>query len=166
MGKKSKKRSSVEVTEADLESLTDEVEQAAEPVVEPEATRRTRRKPGVTYVPVESLLVVVEEVGLRIEEKKAWLRIDGPSGARVYLPRRKEIGRVDIAGMEAPGGTSVKLGERSFGSVREQLDMRLSEDDVLQNFRSVLIHMASLPASKATGGKDQDASEATGQDGA
>ncbi len=95
---------------------------------------------------LEKILAIVDGSGLKTEEKKAWLRINGPNCARVYVPRRKHVGRVDIAGMEAPSGTSVKLGDRSFGSVTEQLDMSAPEDRVLENFKAVLDHMASLPS--------------------
>jgi hypothetical protein len=112
----------------------------------PRMGARGKRRTDATYVALEKLLEIVEEVGLTAEEKKAWLRINGPSGSRVYVPRRKHVGRVDIAGMEAPEGTSVKLGEKSFGAVKEQLDMDAPEEVVLRNFRSVLKHMASLPS--------------------
>lgn len=117
--------------------------------LEPKPVRR-KRSPNVTFIALEKLVAIVEESGLKADEKKAWLRIDGPNGSRVYLPRRKHVGRVDIAKMSAPEGTSVKLGDRSFGAVAEQLDMEAPEDRVLENFRAVLKHMAALPKEEAT----------------
>ena len=118
---------------------------SASPASDPKPARQ-RRTTSATYVALEKLLAIVEESGLKADEKKAWLRIDGPNGSRVYVPRRKHVGRIDIAGMSAPEGTSVKLGDKSFGAVKEQLDMEAPEERVLENFRAVLKHMASLPA--------------------
>lgn len=136
------------VVEQEDTSEASSPEPTSSDLVEPQAPVRRRRSNGgeITFVAAEKLLAIVEEVGLKIEEKKAWLKVAGPSGARVYLPRRKVVGRVDIADFEAPSGTSVKLGERSFGAVKEQLDMAGPEERVLENFRSVLRHLASLPA--------------------
>lgn len=129
----------VEEPPAPVEALS-----STSPALEPKAVRR-RRSTNSTVIALEKLLAIVEELGLKTDEKKAWLRIDGPNGSRVYLPRRKHVGRVDIAKMSAPEGTSIKLGDRSFGAVAEQLDMEAPEDRVLENFRAVLKHMTSLP---------------------
>lgn len=129
-------------------SMSAAAEVSQSPVLDPKPVRH-RRTTTATYVPLEKLLAIVEESGLKADEKKAWLRIDGPNGSRVYLPKRKHIGRIDIAGFNGPTGTVVKLGDRSFGAVTEQLDMEAPEDRVLENFRVVLKHMASLPPEEA-----------------
>lgn len=97
----------------------------------------------------EKVVEVVKQSGLKIQEQKAWLRINGPGESRVYVPRRPNVSRIDIAGFSAPNGTSVKLGEKSFGAVKEQLDMKGSEQTILENLKKVLKHMNALPAQSA-----------------
>lgn len=99
-------------------------------------------------VAFEKVVEVVKQSGLKIQEQKAWLRINGPGESRIYVPKRPNVTRIDIAGFSAPTGTSIKLGERSFGSVKEQLDMKGPEPTILENLKKVLKHMASLPPNK------------------
>ncbi len=102
-------------------------------------------KDDITYIAFEKLRAIVKELGFKTEEKKGWLRINGPERRRIYLPKRNQVGRIDIAGFAAPSGTSRKLGEKSFGAVKEQLDMRAPEEKVLDRFRAVLGQMAAAP---------------------
>lgn len=110
---------------------------------------------NTTYVAFEKLLTIVTESGLPTTEKKSCLRVDGPNGSKVYLPKRKRVGRVLIGNFSAPEGTSNKLGDRSFGSISEDLDMTPAEEKVLENFRAVLKHMASLSSSEEQPTKPQ-----------
>ncbi len=110
---------------------------------------------GVTYVAIDKMLEIIHQSGLETEEKKAWIKVVGPGGARVYVPKQKNVGRVDIAGWSAPEGTSVKLGDRAFGAVQERLDMSLPEEQVLENFRLVLKCLAALPIEKPDGGSGE-----------
>ncbi|MBI3184154.1 MAG: hypothetical protein HYZ28_18630 [Myxococcales bacterium] len=124
----------------------------------PKPARKRMQRDGreVTCVALEKLLAIVAEAGLKVDEKKAWLKVAGPSGARVYLPRREVVGQVNVAGFEAPAGTSVQLGARSFGSVKERLDMEGSEERVLERFRAILQHMKSLPREEAVAERKQE----------
>jgi hypothetical protein len=139
----------------DIVEASQEAAPQKEPAKDPKKPRRrTVMGHEVTYVPQEKLLAVVEQMGLSVEEKKVWLKIAGPSGARVYLPKRKDVARVDIADMTAPEGTSIKLGGRSFGAVKEQLDMQGTEEQILERFRAVLSHMQSLPPAQPKAKRD------------
>jgi hypothetical protein len=108
----------------------------------------TNTAPASASIAFEKVVEVVKQSGLKILEQKAWLRINGPGETRVYVPRRPNVSRIDIAGFAAPTGTSIKLGDNSFGAVKEQLDMKGPEQTILENLKKVLKHMSSLSAPK------------------
>jgi len=145
-------------TEGETKGIVETVSMPSQPdqVLAHDTSGSQAANDGLIRITQEKFLAIVEEVGLTVEEKKAWLKVAGPSGARIYLPKRKVIGRVDIADFEAPPGTSVKLGSKSFGAVKEQLDLTVPEEQALENFRIVLRHLASLPPAEPKAKNEAD----------
>ena len=97
-----------------------------------------------TPVAFEKYVAIANELGVPTEQKASWLKLSGPKGQyRVYVAVQKFVRRIDIAGFEVQFG-AVKPHCGEFGSVKQQLDLDLPEEDILTNFRALLTHMMSL----------------------
>lgn len=102
-------------------------------------------KTNVTYIDACHFENIIAESGLPATLQKGFVRVDGPKGRRLYVASTKRVGRVDISGFEVSlGGQAPHCGP--FGNVKQQLDMSLPQEEVLENFRWLLVTMASLPA--------------------
>lgn len=113
-------------------------------------------KSHITYVDASLFEAIIAKHGLTMTLQKGFVKVDGPTGRRVYVAATKRVGRVDISGfkMLAPDGSDLPgfvpphMGEA--GNVKQQLDCSLGEADILANFELLLTHMESLaPAEKA-----------------
>jgi hypothetical protein len=105
-------------------------------------------KKNVTYIDRAKFEALIEASGLHTSDKAGWTRVEGQKGNRIYVPKTKRVGRVDVA--FAHGGASGvrELGGESFGAVTAQLDMSLSEDAIMENFAALLdgLRDAAAPA--------------------
>ena len=106
-------------------------------------------KKGITYVANEKFIAIASKMGASFEDKKGWTKIFFCAAHRVYVPKTKNVGRVDISGFELKdlGTAVVDLGGESFGNVHQQLNTALTEIEVLANFETVLSRMKALPQS-------------------
>lgn len=125
----------------------------AEVKVEPTKKKAppVKRKEGITYIEAAKMLAILKASGLRTEEKAAFTKVTSTtSKAKVYVPRRSTVSRVDVANFEPPAGTCIALGDRSFGKITHQLDFSKDEATVLKNFELLLATMAAItePAKK------------------
>lgn len=109
-------------------------------------------KKHVTYIDAAKFQEIIGASGLPIEEKKGWVRVCGPKGRSVYVPKTKTVGRVDISWGQHSATQGVLNFDESerFGSVHCGLDMSLSEQTVLGAFEAVLAEMAALPPRDTT----------------
>jgi len=102
-------------------------------------------KKNVTYISSATVLAVLEASGLPIVEKAGWLKVCGASGRRLYVPKTKSVGRIDLVGLsDGPGRRA--LGGESFGSVTHQLDFSAPEADILSALDAALLDLATLEA--------------------
>lgn len=94
---------------------------------------------GITYVPFEQLEKRVLSSRLPIEEKKGWLKVMGPGG-KIYIPKRKMVGRVDIDGFATSGFVA---NDRKNGRITQLMDMRGTQQQVLATFDHLLKQLAN-----------------------
>ncbi len=121
------------------------------------AWKETERKAFVmdskiTYVEAEKFEGIVKAVGfepgegpMHYQAQTAFVKISGHRGHAVYVSRNQAVGRVDVSGFGVDMPGVVDLGERAFGRVRQQLDMTLSEEEILRHFEALLVVMKHLP---------------------
>lgn len=102
------------------------------------------RNQGATPVLREKFFAIAHEVGIPVEELKSWFKLKGPGGQRVYVPKTKNVTRIDISGFEVQFGAKVP-DQGVFGGVKQQLDMALPEAEVLENFKALLLVLKELP---------------------
>lgn len=102
-------------------------------------------KKNTTYIPFSTLFAAVEASGLTVVEKAGWLKVCGASGRRLYVPKTKNVGRVDLVGLSDGDGRRA-LGGESFGSVTHQLDFSLPEAAILAALDAALLDLATLEA--------------------
>jgi len=110
-------------------------------------------KKDVRYVSQERVLEAAAQLQIPVDNHLASFYLVGKfgtKGPRVYVPKTKTVGRIDLNGFEVREAMPDKvryLGGESFGGVKEQLlmDSSLSEEQILGNFLEILAHMASLP---------------------
>lgn len=101
-------------------------------------------KSNVTYIDACEFETIILESGLPAIPQKGFVKVQGPQGRAVYVANTKRVGRVDISGFEMEGDGFVVPHCGVFGNVRQQLDMGLTKDEILANFRLLLITMKSL----------------------
>ena len=102
-------------------------------------------KAGITYVDTAKLETIWTSIeGLTVEPQAGWVKIHGPKGLRVYVPRGKTASKVGLAGFEVEGMGCIPWPEHG-GAVKQQLDFSLPENEILANFELVLRHMLTLP---------------------
>lgn len=111
-------------------------------------------KTNITYVDAakfETLcLAAAEKHGYDVTAQKGFVKVAGPKGRCLYVASTKRVGRVDISGFEMEGAGYVSPHCGPFGNVKQQLDMSLGEEAILENFTALLDHMATLaPVEKA-----------------
>lgn len=102
-------------------------------------------KKEINYVDAakfETILKTIEGVSLTVQ--KGFVKVSGKKGRNVYIALTKTVGRVDLSGFEFDGPGVVALGDSSFGSVTQQMDFTLPEEDILSAFEAIVSHMASL----------------------
>jgi hypothetical protein len=101
-------------------------------------------KTNVTYIDAAKFEQSILALGLKATVQKGFVKVEGPKGRAVYVASTKRVGRVDISGfeMEGPGYVTPHVGP--FGNVKQQLDMSLTEEEILANFANLLTHMSSL----------------------
>lgn len=104
-------------------------------------------KKNVTYIAHEQFVALIAASGLPCVEKAGWLKVCGATGRRLYVPKTKRVGRVDLVGF--PDGEGVRaLGGESFGSVTHQLDMSRTEAEILATFGALLDALHVMPAAE------------------
>lgn len=105
----------------------------------------------VRYVPSAKFVSLLTDAGIQFSELAGFYAIEGKklpgekkSQYRIYVPRTKLVGQVDISGFEVEFGAVPNPVKN--GRVLQILDMstELSEDDILTNFSSLLAHMLAL----------------------
>jgi len=96
-------------------------------------------KKNTTYVSAEQLSALVAASGLPVVEKSGWLLIGAHAtkGPRLYVPKTKKVGRVDLVGLDGTPGTNA-LGGESFGAVTSQLNFNATEDEIKTAFVACL----------------------------
>lgn len=105
-------------------------------------------KKNVTYILAAAFETAIQESGLTTSEKSGWIRVDGQNGRRLYVPKTKKVGRVDLVGIghsASPAGVT-SLGEGKFGAVTHQLNFDRSESEVLAMFSALLEELKTAPA--------------------
>lgn len=102
-------------------------------------------KKSVTYIDAAKFESLIAASGLTFTLKAGWVKVQGPAGRAVYVPRTKTVGRVDISvGEVLPLEGVMDLGELKFGSVHCGLDMARTEDEILAAFAAVLEHLKTM----------------------
>lgn len=104
-------------------------------------------KTDILYVENSKFLAVLQELNVPSTIQSGFIRVEGAKGRRLYVAATKKVGRVDISGFEVDfGAKKPHCGE--FGQVKQQMDLspELGEEGILSNFRSLVVHMLTLPA--------------------
>jgi len=101
-------------------------------------------KKNVTYISSATVLAVLEASGLPIVEKASWLKVCGASGRRLYVPKTKSVGRIDLVGLS--DGPGRRAAEGASASVTHQLDFSAPEADILSALDAALLDLATLEA--------------------
>lgn len=102
-------------------------------------------KKDITYIEAGKLETLIAQSGLEVKDKKGWTRVDGAAGRRLYVPKTKRVGRVDLVGLSGQGTRQLGDDER-HGSVTHQLDMTRDEAAILATFERLLGELATAPA--------------------
>jgi hypothetical protein len=98
-----------------------------------------------TYVESAKFENIVKALDLDIVIKAAWVKVAGPKGRFVILPKTASVGRCDLSGftVEMDGVKAHSSG--TFGSVEQELEFEgRTEEQVLETFRAVCEHMTTL----------------------
>lgn len=103
-------------------------------------------KKNITYIAFDAVMSLVAASGCPTTEKAAWVRVNGAKGRRLYVPKCKNVGRIDLANLNIEHEGVRDLGGESFGSVTQQLDFGRPEADVLSALAHCLEMLAELPA--------------------
>lgn len=117
------------------------------PDQKPHYTREHDMKTNTTYISAALIAQIVEQSNLPTVDKKGWLLVGNfdTNGPRVYIPKTKKVGRIDLSGFELDSDAVNKLGGASFGAVHQQLRFDLPEAVVLSNLQQVLEELKALP---------------------
>ena len=106
-------------------------------------------KKNVTYISSLAILSLVEASGCTVAEKAGWYKVMGAKGRRLYVPKTKSVGRIDLVGI--PDGEGIRaLGGDSFGSVTHQVDFSRTEPEILSTVAHCLEQLAQLPELEVT----------------
>lgn len=113
---------------------------------------KTKQKPArkektlIDAAKVEALCLA--RPTLKMVEKKGFVRFEAAEGIRVYVPKTKTVGRLDLSGFEmGPDVAGIfRLGGLSFGAVKQQVLFDRTEEEILATIAGVLDHMLTLPA--------------------
>jgi hypothetical protein len=91
----------------------------------------------------------IRDSGLKFEELASWVKVKGPDGRRVYVPRTQTVSRVMVAGFRWAEGSrrgAVEDLDEPAGSVEQVLVFDdLDPQQIVQNFRDLVEHMRGLP---------------------
>lgn len=112
---------------------------------------------GKTFVAAEQFAAINTELGLPTTDMAGFVKVQGPTGYRLYIGRTKKVARVDLSGFTVPNTLGVTdLGEKSFGNVKQQLDFTQPESVILDTYRLVATTMKGLaPVEKAAPAKKE-----------
>jgi hypothetical protein len=107
-------------------------------------------KTNVNYVDAAEFEAIILRSDIPHKLQKGFVKLVGPQGRNIYVAATKRVGRVDLSGFEMldaegkliPGFVKPHCGE--FGNVKQQLDFSLPQEDILQNFELVILHMKGL----------------------
>lgn len=100
-------------------------------------------KKNVTYVSRDTLMAAIAASGIPTQEKAGWTLVGqhGTKGPRIYVPKTKGVGRIDVCGLGDRDGLRA-LGGESFGAVTHQVDMSRPEPEILATLDDVLTALA------------------------
>ena len=109
-------------------------------------------KNNVTYVPVDEMLNRVKDAGFKVTEKASWYKVEA-AGGKIYIPMRKQVGRVDVSGF-AKGDCVLELDEdEAHGAITQILNQGKEGgegaptlEQVLANFEELLEQLAATQA--------------------
>jgi hypothetical protein len=106
-------------------------------------------KKNVTYIAQEKFVAIATAQGLKLTEQAGFIRVEleGKPEHRLYVPRTKQVGRIDLAGFTPRARKGFRIlgeGER-FGAVHAQLDFSQTEGVILDAFTAACLACASLP---------------------
>jgi hypothetical protein len=105
-------------------------------------------KKDVTYITADKIEALIAESDLRVTELRNWLKVHGEAGRRLYVPKTRRVGTIELANFEGlthPGIVDLGEGDQ-HGSVNQAVDFTLPEDQVLDAVRAALEHLATMPA--------------------
>lgn len=98
-----------------------------------------------TYVESAKFENIVKALGLDVVVKAAWVKVAGPKGRFVILPKTASVGRVDLSGFTVETAGVKPHSSGTFGSVEQELEFEgRTEDEILETFRAVCEHMTTL----------------------
>lgn len=110
------------------------------------ATKKSSKKPstgGLDRALFDEAIAGRPE-GLTVEEKAAWTKLRGPSGARIYVSKAKRVKQVDLSGFGRGLAGTVKP-KVDNGKVEAQLDFRGTPEQVMGRFVSLMEALAAIP---------------------
>lgn len=118
----------------------------------------------MTPVAQEKLIAILKEEGVHYTEQSGFIRVEGPTGRRLYIANTQKVRRVDLSGFTIKHGAHAPA-SGEFGRVKQQLDFSLPEDKVLANFQQTVRYMMALQPSETARKlpERQDAWEPAGQ---
>jgi hypothetical protein len=100
-----------------------------------------------TKIPHDELIAVAKECGCKLVDKAGWVRVEVEGAkARFYIPKNKEVRRIDIAEALVTGREDeiVDLGGESFGRVKQMVRFDRSKDEVIATLRALFTSAATL----------------------
>jgi hypothetical protein len=111
--------------------------------------KETLMKKNVTYIAQNKFVAIAEKHGLKLTEQAGFIRVEleGKLDHRLYIPKTKTVGRIDLAGFTPKARKGFKIlgeGER-FGAVHAQLDFSQTEGVILDAFSAACQACVSLP---------------------
>jgi hypothetical protein len=92
-------------------------------------------KSGINYVTLAAIVALIEKRGLKVEQKKGWLKVVGPTAGHVlYVRDTKSCGLIHVSGMtdkDGLFGLTVAIPKPPTGRCTRMVDFSRSAQDTL-----------------------------------
>ena len=112
-------------------------------------------RPAVKFDSFKSAIKELKAEGaqLTVQELKGWVKVEGPTGCRLYIQKSDDVRQVDLSafGADMPGPVE---SDGKNGNVQAHLDLSVGEPAAIEAFKGLLLAMQDVqPVTKSRGGR-------------
>lgn len=112
-------------------------------------------------VKLETLIRTLEEcidegMKLTVEVKKAWVKVTGPQGQKVYISKTPDVRQVDLSGFaekELPDDVPAVPATRYNGAVVAQLDLSVGDEKTAESLKKLAGLMQDMSPAQTRRGR-------------